>query len=99
MKVSLLLRKASISAVCSAEKYIGRGVCRTGQAEARNYVRLCFVKKTASAMMPVDREVDLLVTVERKLCWNQPIILIVSKANTMLGTYPLFTNRDARRTL
>jgi hypothetical protein len=51
----------------------------------------------------VDSEVDLGITVTRKLSWTQHIIQIVSKANKMLGllrrTCPLLTDRVARRTL
>jgi hypothetical protein len=60
---------------------------------------------TSTELVRVDSEVDLGITVTRKLSWNQHIIQIVSKTkeNKMLGllrrTCPLSTDRVARRTL
>ena len=57
----------------------------------------------STELVRVDSEVDLGITVTKKLSWNQHIIQIVSKANKMLGllqrTCPLLTDRVARRTL
>ena len=57
----------------------------------------------STELVRVDSEVDLGITVTRKLSWNQHITQIVSKANKMLGllrrTCPLLTDRVARRTL
>jgi hypothetical protein len=54
-------------------------------------------------LVRVDSEVDLGITVTRKLSWNQHIIQIVSKANKMRGLLrrmcSLLTDRVARRTL
>jgi hypothetical protein len=50
----------------------------------------------STELVRVDSEVDLEITVTRKLSWNQHINQIVSKANKMLGllrrTCPLLTN-------
>ncbi|CAB4009616.1 Hypothetical predicted protein [Paramuricea clavata] len=57
----------------------------------------------STELVRVDSDVDLGITVTRKLSWNQHITQIVSKANKMLGllrrTCPLLTDRVARRTL